>query len=69
LDNALAAHAQFTLSKTEAAQRVAQVWRKLREWKQYFETFGVAQEDIDKIAPAFRHLDDVSTPALRRLLD
>lgn len=69
LDNALAAHAQFTLSKTEAAQRVAQVWRKLREWKQYFETFSVAQEDIDKIAPAFRHLDDVSTPALRRLLD
>jgi serine/threonine-protein kinase HipA len=69
LDNALAAHAQFTLSKAEAAQRVVQVWQKLREWKQYFETFGVAQEDIDKIAPAFRHLDDVSTPALRRLLD
>lgn len=69
LDNALAAHAQFTLSKAEAAQRVVQVWQKLREWKLYFETFGVAQEDIDKIAPAFRHLDDVSTPALRRLLD
>ncbi len=69
LDNALAAHAQFTLSKAEAAQRVVQVWQKLREWKQYFETFGVAQQDIDNIAPAFRHLDDVSTPALRRLLD
>jgi hypothetical protein len=28
----------------------------------------VAAAEIDKIAPAFRHIDDVSTPALRKLL-
>jgi hypothetical protein len=28
----------------------------------------VAAAEINKIAPAFRHLDDVSTPALRKLL-
>ena len=68
LDNALAAHAQFTVSKADAANMMSEVWLKLREWKVYFEKFGVAPEDIDKIAPAFRHLDDISTPALRRLM-
>lgn len=69
LDNALATHARFTLSKTEAAQLIAQVWRTVREWKVYFDRFGVSAEEIDKVAPAFRHLDDVSTPGLRKLLD
>lgn len=68
LDNALAAHAQFTVSKADAANMMSEVWLKLREWKVYFEKFGVAPEDIDKIATAFRHLDDISTPALRRLM-
>jgi serine/threonine-protein kinase HipA len=68
LDNALAAHAQFTVSKADAANMMSEVWLKLREWKVYFEKFGVAPEDIDKIAPAFRHVDDISTPALRRLM-
>lgn len=68
LDNALAAHARFTLSKSEAALMIADLWQKVRQWKVYFEQFGVADEEIDKIAPAFRHLDDVSTPELRKLL-
>jgi serine/threonine-protein kinase HipA len=68
LDNALAAHARFTLSKVEAVRMMADVWQKVREWKVYFERFDVSAEDIDKIAPAFRHVDEVSTPALRKLL-
>jgi hypothetical protein len=28
----------------------------------------VAAAQIDKAVPAFRHIDDVSTPALRKLL-
>ena len=68
LDNGLAAHARFTLSKAEAVRMIADVWQKVREWRGYFEKFGVADEELDKIAPAFRHLDDVSTPALRKLL-
>lgn len=68
LDNALASHARFTLSKVEAARLMVQVWQTVRQWKVEFERFGVAEEEIDKIAPAFRHLDDVSTPELRKLL-
>lgn len=68
LDNALAAHARFTLSTPEAEQLIADVWKTVREWKVFFERAGVSALEIDKIAPAFRHLDDVSTPALRKRL-
>jgi serine/threonine-protein kinase HipA len=68
LDNALEAHDMFTLSRATACKMMADIWRVVREWKVYFEGFGVAAAEIDKIAPAFRHIDDVSTPALRKLL-
>jgi serine/threonine-protein kinase HipA len=68
LDNALEAHEMFTLSRATACKMIADIWRVVREWKVYFEGFGVAAAEIDKIAPAFRHIDDVSTPALRKLL-
>ena len=47
---------------------MADVWRVVREWKVYFEGLGVPGAQIDKTAPAFRHNDDVSSPALRKLL-
>ncbi|MDP3230686.1 MAG: HipA domain-containing protein [Acidovorax sp.] len=68
LDNALAAHPMFTLSKTKAAQLIADVWKTVREWKVFFDRFGVSDDEIAKVAPAFRHMDDVSTPAMRKLL-
>ena len=68
LDNALEAHAMFTLSRAAACKMMADLWRVVREWKVYFESFGVPAAQIDKIAPAFRHIDDVSTPALRKLM-
>lgn len=68
LDNALVAHGTFTLSRADAARLIAAVWKTVREWKVFFERFGVSAEEIDKIAPAFRHVDDVSTPELRKLL-
>jgi serine/threonine-protein kinase HipA len=68
LDNALEAHEMFTLSRATACKMMAEIWRVVREWKVYFEGFGVAAAEIDKIAPAFRHIDDVTTPALRKLL-
>lgn len=61
-------HRLFTLSRTAACKMIADVWRVVREWKVCFEGFGVARAEIDKAAPAFRHIDDVSTPALRKLL-
>ena len=68
LDNALDSHAKFTLSRSAACEMIADIWRVVREWRGYFEDFGVPAIDIEKIAPAFRHIDDVSTQALRKLL-
>lgn len=68
LDNALASHDRFTLSRAVACELIADIWRVVREWRVQFEGFGVAPADIEKIAPAFRRLDEVSTVALRRQL-
>lgn len=68
LDNAFEAHEIFTLSRAAACRMMADVWGVVREWKVYFESFGVPTAEIDKAAPAFRHINDVSTPALRKLL-
>ncbi len=68
LDNALAAHERFTLSRAAAAAIIANVWQVVREWRVYFESYAVGAAEIEKVAPAFRHLDDISTPALRREL-
>jgi serine/threonine-protein kinase HipA len=68
LDNAVAAHEMFTLSRATACQMVAKVWSVVREWRVSFERYGVPAEEIEKIAPAFRHIDAVSTPALRKQL-
>ncbi|MEY2890703.1 MAG: hypothetical protein RJA98_611 [Pseudomonadota bacterium] len=68
LDNALASHEMFTLSRAAACEMISGIWRVVREWRGYFEGFGVAAADIAKIATAFRHLDDVSSPALRKAL-
>jgi serine/threonine-protein kinase HipA len=68
LDNAFAARETFTLSSHAAAQSTARIWKTVREWKVHFEEYEVPADQIEKIAPAFRHLDEVSTPALRKLL-
>lgn len=68
LDNALATHEMFTLSRDTACEMVAGIWRVVREWRVRFESFGVPLAEVEKIAPAFRHIDDVSTPMLRKLL-
>ncbi len=68
LGNALEAHAMFTLTRDAATALIGQVWATVRQWRMYFERFGVRAEEIDRTASAFRHIDDVSTPALRKLL-
>ncbi len=68
LDNALAGHAIFSLSLARACTLIGEVWRCVREWKVSFEHSGVLADDIAKIAPAFRHVDDISTAGTRKLL-
>ena len=68
LDNALAAHAKFTLSQSKACDIMSQVWGVVREWRVYFERYGVPEQQMDKVATAFRHIDHVSSAKLRELL-
>ncbi len=68
LDNAFAAREMFTLSQAEAAGAIVAMWAKVREWRVYFEGYGATLEQIERVAPAFRHIDNVTSPALRRML-
>ncbi|HXZ59856.1 MAG TPA: HipA domain-containing protein [Steroidobacteraceae bacterium] len=68
LDNAFAGREMFTLSAETAAESIARIWGVVREWRVYFEEYQVPSEQIEKVAPAFRHIDDLSTPALRKLI-
>jgi serine/threonine-protein kinase HipA len=68
LDNAFAGRETFTLSKESAAQSIARVWKAVCEWKVFFEEYNVPTDQIEKIAPAFRHINEVSTSALRKLV-
>ncbi|WP_233328792.1 hypothetical protein [Pandoraea sputorum] len=47
---------------------IERVWRDVREWRVHFEAFGVGADDIERIAPAFRHIDAISSAALRKAL-
>jgi len=66
LDNAIETHEMFTLSRTEACEMIAQVWRVVRQWRGYFEDFGVPALEIDRIAPAIRHIDSICSQDLRK---
>ncbi|NMF96168.1 HipA domain-containing protein [Aromatoleum toluolicum] len=68
LDNAVAAHDRFTLSRATACRAIGDIWRVVRQWRMYFSEAGVSDSDQDKIAPAFRHIDDISSAELRRSL-
>jgi serine/threonine-protein kinase HipA len=60
----------FSLSLPRACELIGEVWRVVREWKGKvaFKRSGVSADDIARIAPAFRHLDDISTAGTRKLL-
>ncbi|WP_144156851.1 hypothetical protein [Paraburkholderia sp. BCC1885] len=67
-DNARRRHGRFTLSQRAASELIADIWRAARQWRVYFEEFGVDAAETDQAAPAFRHIDAISTPAMRTLL-
>lgn len=68
LDNAMSAYPAFSLSAAEAAAIIGGVWEKVREWRVYFEQFGVAAQTMEQAASAFRHIDAISSVALRAKL-
>ena len=68
LDNALSGYARFGITRQQALEIIDHVWRVVREWKVRFEGYGVAGSEIEAIATAFRHLDEVASPELRKML-
>ena len=68
LDNAFAGREMFTLSAEAAGESIAKIWKVVREWKVFFEEYGVPSDQIEKISPAFRHIDELSTASLRKFI-
>ena len=68
LDNAFAAREMFTLTADDAAAVVAEIWSTVQNWQESFENFGVSPDNIEQIAPAFRHIDDICSAELRARL-
>ncbi len=52
-------HERFGVSMEAANETIERIYGIVREWKGYFEEYGVAVEDIEKIGPAIRRMDDV----------
>jgi serine/threonine-protein kinase HipA len=68
LDNALSGYARFGLTRQDALEIIDRIWRVVREWKVRFEGYGVAGREIEAIATAFRHLDELASPDLKKML-
>jgi serine/threonine-protein kinase HipA len=68
LDNALSAYARFGITRQDALEIIDRIWRVVREWKVRFEGYGVAGREIEAIASALRHLDEVASPDLKKML-
>lgn len=68
LDNALSGYARFGITRQDALEIIERIWRVVREWKVHFEGYGVAGREIEAIAPALRHLDEIASPDLKKML-
>jgi serine/threonine-protein kinase HipA len=68
LDNALTQKEAFNLSDRDACEIISRIARCVRQWQTYFEQYGVAGKDIDTVATAFRRIEDVVSPELRKRL-
>lgn len=66
IDNALTSYARFGLDLERAWEIIDRVYTVVRQWQMYFEEYGVPAAEIEKIASAFRHIDDVCSKEVRR---
>lgn len=65
LDNALSDHEAFQLSEPCACELFAEVWEVVSKWRNAFDEFGVASQEHEKVASAFRNIDDIASRELR----
>jgi len=68
LNNAYGAKERFGLSPKDAMQIIDRIWRVTRQWRVHFETLGISDVQIERIAPAFRHIDAICSSDLRKLV-
>lgn len=68
LDNAYGAKERFGLSAQQANSIIDRVWRVTRQWKIHFENIGITADQIEGISQAFRHIDDICSPELIKVL-
>ncbi len=59
IDNVLSAYARFGLTRIRAEEIIDRIWRVVRQWRTYFESYEVPGSEIAKIASAFRHIDQI----------
>ena len=64
LDNALSHYAAFVPERPMAVGIMRRVWGEVRQWKTCFEEHGANGHLIDQLAPAFRDISDIASPAL-----
>ncbi|SAK54940.1 putative protein related to capsule biosynthesis enzyme-like protein [Caballeronia hypogeia] len=68
LDNALTRLDAFQLSMSLACDLIADVWEAVRQWRDAFDGFGIDLRESQKVASAYRHIDDIASQELRRRL-
>ncbi|MFJ1252254.1 type II toxin-antitoxin system HipA family toxin [Cupriavidus sp. CuC1] len=64
LDNALSGAGRFGLRSDQAIDIIEKVSAVVREWRVYFEAFGVPAAECDKISSAFRNPRDIGLEKL-----
>lgn len=64
LDNALSRFAAFTAARADALELVRRVWSEIRQWKTTFEAHGADARLLERVASAFRELEDIASPRL-----
>ncbi|SIO00593.1 type II toxin-antitoxin system HipA family toxin [Paraburkholderia phenazinium] len=64
LDNAFSAAGQFGIRANDAVAYINEIASVVREWRTYFDEFGVPQSECDKVASAFRNPKDIGLALL-----
>lgn len=68
LDNAMSAYARFDLERPDAVALMANIVARVQQWDSFFDEKGSPGALIDKLKPAFRVLEEVASPEIRREL-
>lgn len=59
LTNAMTRHAVFGMDRRTAVRTISGIWDVVKQWRSYFQTWGIPARQIELIAPAFRHANDI----------